>query len=144
MSIQESCRFIGNATSEAQMKYLPNGTAVSNFTLAVNSQYKTADGTLVKKVKWIRCNIWGKLAEAITEYITKGKQLAVEGELVADDSGNPRIFDRNDGSKGASFELRVSGIKLLGSASGSGNGKPAATETPTSTDTGADIEISPF
>ena len=144
MSIQESCRFIGNATADATMRYIPSGTAVSNFTLAVNSQYKTADGTLVKKVKWIRCNIWGKLAEAITEYITKGKQLAVEGELVADDSGNPRIFDRNDGSKGASFELRVSGIKLLGSASGSGNGKPAATEEPVVADTGADMQDIPF
>ena len=70
------CQFRGNLGRDPEMRYTPNGKAVTSFTIAVNRRYK-ADGKTVEKVTWVRCSAWGKLAEIVNKYCHKGTQVMV-------------------------------------------------------------------
>ena len=71
---------------------------------------------------WFRTSVWGKQAEAANQYLSKGRQVLVEGRISPDpNTGGPRLFTRQDGSVGASFEIIASKVQVLGS-NGNGNG----------------------
>ena len=91
-----------------------NGTAVCNFALAVKSGYGQNEQTV-----WIDCAIWGKRAESgLVQYLTKGKQVAVSGEL------GTREYQANDGTNRTALTLRVNDVTLMGDG-GSGGSQPA-------------------
>ena len=115
--------YAGNLGRDAEMRYTPQGTAVANFSVAVDDSYKDASGERIKRTVWVRTSIWGKFAEAMTPYLIKGQKVLVEGKLVHDENGNPRTFTRNDGTPGAAFEVRASTVRLLGAGSSSGTGE---------------------
>ena len=114
---------IGNLTKDPTLKYLPSGTAVADFTVAVNGT-KTVQGSTVKTVTWFRCAAWGKQAETVNQYLTKGSQVFVKGELVADEHGNPPIWTNKQGEARAEFKVNASKVKFLSRSTG--NGAPAA------------------
>jgi len=117
---------IGNLGKDAEMRYTPSGTPVTTFTMATNRQYKGADGQQVKEATWFRVSVFGKTAENLAQYLTKGKLVLVEGHLTPDKkTGGPHIYDRQDGTKGASFEVFASNIRLMPSGQ-RGEGGPAA------------------
>jgi len=64
-------------------------------------------------VVWFKIVAWGSQAEACNEYLSKGRQVLVEGELLADTDGNPRVYTRNDGTCGASFEVKAHTVRFL-------------------------------
>jgi single-strand DNA-binding protein len=97
----------GRITKDAVMRYTQDGKAVSNFDLAVDDGFGSD-----KKTIWFRCSLWGKLAEALTDYLKKGTPATVFGNL-AHDEGNPRIWQGKDGAH-ASFEVFVNDIVLQG------------------------------
>ena len=105
--------FIGNLGQDPEMRYTPSGTAVTNFNVAVNRKYKLGDGTEKEETTWIRVSAFGKLAEITNEYLEKGRQVFVEGKLVPDENGAPRIWEGSDGQARASFEVRADTIKFL-------------------------------
>ena len=72
---------VGNLGSDPQMRYTPNGTAVANFSLATNESYTDKDGNRQEQTEWHRIVAWARLAEVCGEYLTKGKQIYVEGKL---------------------------------------------------------------
>jgi len=120
---------IGNLGKAPEMRYLPNGTPVTNLSVATNRTYKNGDGEKVTEVTWYRVNVFGKMAEACAEYLDKGRLVCVEGTLIPDKkTGGPRVFQRSDGTPGATFEVRAEQVKFLGggnhaeSAEGSGLG----------------------
>jgi len=114
--------FIGHVGRDPEMRYTDKGQAVTGFSVAVNRSWKNSAGEKVEETIWYKVATWGKLAEICKQYVTKGMQVFVEGQLVADkETGGPRIFTRGDGSSGASFEVRADTVKFLG-----GN-KPDAT-----------------
>jgi len=123
---------IGNVGADSEMRYMPDGTAVTNFSLATNKRWTNqATGEPAEQTTWWRCSVWGKQAETANEFINKGMKLFVEGEIQPDkDTGGPRTFTRQDGTVGASFELRVFGFKFLTTKeemeSMAGNGRNAA------------------
>jgi len=100
--------YIGKA---AELRYTPQGTPVSSFSLAVNSGYGKSKTTL-----WARVTIWGKFAESLSPFLLKGKLVLISGELQPDpQTGGPRIWMDTSGVAKASFEITAREIVLLSS-----------------------------
>jgi len=105
---------IGNLGRDPEMRYTPNGQAVTTLSLATNRQYTDNMGQQVKETTWFRVSVWGKQAEACNQYLTKGRPVLVEGRLTPDlNTGGPRIWTRQDGTPGASFEVTAQLVRFL-------------------------------
>ena len=107
-------QIIGNLGKDCVVNTV-NGKNVINFTVAHTEKYRDSQGNNQEKTTWVDCAYWADKT-GVAQYLTKGKQVYVEGQPEA------RSFQRNDGTPGASLSLRVREIQLLG---GRGEG-PAA------------------
>lgn len=137
----QKTEIIGNVGKEPDMRYTPSGQAVTNFSVAVNEQFKTAAGEQIKRTIWYRVSTFGKQAETMHQYVTKGMLVFVSGRLTADPAtGGPKVFTKQDGSASASFELAANEVKFLSKSENGGNGKH---NEPASADIG-DGEDLPF
>ena len=126
---------VGNVGNDPEMRYLPNGTPVTSFSLATNRRWTDPQtGQPVEETTWFRVKIWNKQAETANQYITKGQKILIEGVLTPDrQTGGPAIFTRRDGTAGASYEVRAESFRFLsprdeaglGSGSSSGGGEPS-------------------
>jgi single-strand DNA-binding protein len=113
---------VGNLGREPEMRYTPGGQAVTNFSVATNRQYQGTDGQMVKETIWFRISVWGKQAETCNTYLHKGSKVLVEGRLQPDPAtGGPRIWNRQDGTPNASYEITAGTVRFL-SAKGEGEG----------------------
>jgi single-strand DNA-binding protein len=113
---------IGNLGNDPEMRYTPTGVAVTSFSLAVSRSWTGKDGQRQEKTIWFRINAWDKLAETASQYLTKGRQVFVVGELE-----EPRTFTDRDGNTRVSLDVRALTIKFLGrAADGSGAPSPVA------------------
>ncbi|GAB1469913.1 single-stranded DNA-binding protein [Chloroflexota bacterium] len=117
---------IGNLGREPEMRYTPSGQAVTSFSVAVNETYTNNNGEKIKKTVWFRVTTWGKQAETCNQYLKKGQQVLVEGRMNADPAtGGPKIFTRQDGTTGSSFEITAQTVRFL-SARGETDSGPVA------------------
>ncbi|MBT3321989.1 MAG: single-stranded DNA-binding protein [Anaerolineae bacterium] len=119
---------VGNLGRDPEMRYTPGGQAVTNLNIATNRQYTSNSGERVKETTWFRVSVWGKQAESCNQYLKSGSKVLVEGRMNQDkETGGPRIWTRNDGSAGASFEITAQTVRFLSSrqedqaAGGGGN-----------------------
>lgn len=113
---------VGNVGKDPEMRYTPSGQAVTSFSVASNRQYTTGNGEQVKETIWFRVTTWGKQAEVCNQYVKKGMKVLVEGRLTPDKAtGGPRVWTKQDGSAGASFEVNASTVRFL-SSRGEGEG----------------------
>ena len=127
---------MGHLGGDPEMRYMQDGTAVTNFSMATNRNWTDrTSGEPQKETTWFRVAVWGRQAEATNEYLSKGSQVLVEGELRGDpQTGGPRTFTRQDGTVGASYELRAFTVKFVGGRdtggfeAGSSDGGSAAQE----------------
>ena len=99
-------------TDANSFAYLPNGTARASVSIAVNCSKKNADGTWADEVSYFDVTIWGKMAESLKPYLTKGKQVAVEGVLKQE-----RWQDRNTGANRSRVVVKALSVQLLGGKS---------------------------
>ena len=107
---------VGNLGKDPEMRYTPAGQAVTNFSVATSRQYTGSDGNQVKETVWFRISAWGKQAETCNQYLRKGSKVLVEGRLTPDPStGGPRLWQRQDGTTSASFEVSASTVRFLSS-----------------------------
>ena len=104
----------GYLGQDPNLRYLDDGTPVANFSVATSNKWTGADGTKHDETTWFRVTAWRKLGEVCNEYLAKGRPVLIEGRLKPDENGNPRIFNRKDGSPGSSYELTASTVKFLG------------------------------
>jgi single-strand DNA-binding protein len=105
---------IGNLGKDPEMRYTPSGQAVTSFSVAINDNYTANDGQKMERTIWVRVSAWGKQAETCNQYLHKGSKVLVEGRLTADPaSGGPRIWNRQDGTPAASFEVMASTVRFL-------------------------------
>jgi single-strand DNA-binding protein len=111
---------VGNLGRNPEMRYTPNGTPVTSFSVATNRKYTGSDGQLKDETLWFRISVWGKQAETCNQYLTKGQKVLVEGSLVGDESGGPRVWTGQDGKPRASFEVRAQTVRFLGRREGGG------------------------
>jgi single-strand DNA-binding protein len=111
---------VGNLGRDPEMRYTPNGSAVTTMNVATNRTYTDQSGQKVKETTWFRISVWGKQAENVNNFLQKGSMVLVEGELRPDkETGNPRIYTRNDGTSGTSYEVFARNVQFLTPRSGS-------------------------
>ncbi len=103
---------MGNLTRDPQLSYLPSQTAVVEFGLAVNRRWKDRDGQDRNEVCFIDCRAFGRTAENINKYLTKGRGLFVEGRLTFD------TWTAQDGTKRSKHRVTVENFQFLGAPSG--------------------------
>ena len=105
----------GNLGKDAEVRATQGGTSVMGFTVAVKAGYGDKATTL-----WVRCSLWGKRAEGgLAQYMTKGQQVAVSGEL------SMREWQGDDGATRQSLELNVNDVTLVG---GKSEAKPSPSQ----------------
>lgn len=114
---------VGNIGRDPEMRYMSDGTAVTSFSIAVNRRSTDrSTGQPRDETTWFRISIWGKQAETANQYLSKGKQVLIEGRLQSDpQTGGPKLFTRQDGTVGASFEVYAEAFRFIGSK-GEGGG----------------------
>jgi single-strand DNA-binding protein len=108
MASLNKVQIIGNAGRDAELRYLANGTATANFSVAVSRNYRGPDGDWKEETEWFNVVAWRELAERISQSVTKGKQVYVEGRL------QTRSWDDDQGQKHQRTELVAQSILLLG------------------------------
>ena len=125
MSFQQ-ITLVGNLGQDPEMRFLPDGRPVANFSIATNRKWNNADGSKGEETVWWRISVFGPQAEACTQYLAKGRQVLVSGRVRPDPAtGSPRVFQRNDGSSGASYELTANRVQFLGSRADAAQDGPA-------------------
>ena len=107
---------VGNLGRDAEMRFTAGGTPVATVSLATTERFTDRDGQKREDTQWHRIVIWGKTAESLHEYLTKGKQIYVEGRL------QTRQWDDKDGNKRYTTEIKADRITLLGGGGGGGRG----------------------
>jgi single-strand DNA-binding protein len=110
---------VGNLGRDAEMRFTAGGTPVATVSLATTEKFTDRDGQKREDTQWHRVVIWGKTAESIHEYLTKGKQIYVEGRI------QTREWTDKEGKPAKTTEIRADKVVLL--SSGSGGGGPRAT-----------------
>ena len=105
---------IGNLGRDSELRYTPGGAAVATLNMATTEVWNDKQGQKQEKTEWHRIIVWGKQAESLQEYLTKGKQIYVEGRL------QTRQWDDKDGNKRYTTEIKADRITLLGGGGGGG------------------------
>jgi single-strand DNA-binding protein len=112
---------IGNLGRNPEMRYMPNGKPVTNFSVASNRRWTDGENVAHEETIWVRVSAFGRLAEVCNKFLAKGRQVYVEGRLRPDrETGGPRVYQRRDGSYGASYEVVAATVQFLGSRDGNG------------------------
>lgn len=107
---------VGNVGKDPEMRYTPSGQAVTSFSVATNRQYTGSNGEQVKETIWFRVSTWGKTAEVCNQYVKKGSKVLVEGRLAPDKAtGGPKIWTKQDGTSGSSYDVTASTVRFLSS-----------------------------
>ena len=110
------------------MRYTPSGAAVTSFRIAVGRTYTTSSGERREETEWFTVNAWNQLAEVVNQYLTKGRQVYVEGRL------SSRTWTGQDGQQRFSNEIRANEIVFLGSGGPSEGGGDDMAAPPGPTD----------
>ncbi len=137
---------IGRVGQDPQMRYTPDGTPVTNFSLATtqvlgkeqrpecpNGWKESFNGKNWELTTWWRVTCWRQLAEVVNTYLTKGRQVFVEGEVSGEASNgtqNPRVWTGNDGVARASYEITARTVKFLGAREEGAGGPPMGEPPP--------------
>ena len=125
---------IGRLTKDPESKYLPSGSAVVEFSIANNYYMSSKNST---EVNYFDVVAFGKMAETVAKYLTKGKQVAISGTLRQD-----RWQDKDTNTARSRIRIIMQSMQMLGSAGGGANNMDA-TYTPT-TPSGADVDLGGF
>ena len=105
---------VGNLGRDPEVRYTKSGQAVASFSIATSEKWTGKDGNKEEKTEWHRIVAWGKLGEICGEYLSKGKQVYLEGRL------QTREWEDNNGNKKQTTEIVASNMTMLGQAGGSG------------------------
>jgi single-strand DNA-binding protein len=109
---------VGHVGKDPEVRYIDNGAAVAQFSLATNETYKDKTGNRVEKTEWHNIVLWRGLAEVVEKYVKKGDQLYIEGKI------RTRSYDDKDGNKKYITEIVADTMQMMGKK-GSGDSKGA-------------------
>ena len=112
-ALKNKVQLIGNLGNAPEVKNTEKGKKLAKFSIATNETYYNVKGEKVTETQWHNLIAWGKVAELVEKYLTKGSEVAIEGKLM-----NNNYTDK-DGNKRYSIEIQVNELLLLG-------GKPSA------------------
>jgi single-strand DNA-binding protein len=128
---------MGNLTRDPELRYIPNGSAVTNLRLAVNRSYKNQAGELKEEVTYVNIVVWGKQAENCAEYLAKGSSIFVEGRLQS------RQWETDDGQKRSTLEVVADRVQFLERKRSAAAGGEARGETRAERPSGTEQEQVP-
>ncbi len=114
---------VGNLGRDPETRYMSNGEAVTNITLATTDTWKDKNGEKQEKTEWHRVTFYRKLAEIAGEYLKKGRQVYVEGRL------ETRKWTDKTGADRYTTEVIANDMKMLGNRAGSGSFEPDNNES---------------
>jgi len=113
---------VGNLGRDPEVRYTPSGVAVANFTIATSEKWKDKNtGEMQERTEWHRIVAWGKLGEICGEYLSKGRQVFIEGRI------QTREWEDKEGIKRYTTEIVANEMKMLGARD---SGEPARPPTP--------------
>lgn len=129
---------IGNLGRDPELRYTPQGTAVCDFSVAVNDRKRDKAGEWQDVTTWFKITFWGKQAENASKYLTKGRQAYIEGRLQVEE------WTDRDGNSRYTLAVQGSDIQFLGDGRGETGEHPAGAENSysTSTASGSNEEFS--
>jgi|SRR5665811_811061 len=107
-AIKNRVQLIGNLGQDPEIVTLESGSKLAKFSLATSDYYKNADGEKVEDTQWHNIVAWGKTAEIVESYLTKGKQVAIEGKLIH------RTYETKEGEKKYFTEIKCNELLMLG------------------------------
>jgi len=102
-------QIIGRLGQTPEIRTMPNGDAVCNFSVATTEKWKDKSGEVKEETEWHRVSAWGKTAEIIGKYLSKGSLIYIEGKMKS------RKYTDKDGIEKTSYEIRATDMKMLGS-----------------------------
>jgi len=114
---------IGNLTRDPELRVTPKGTAICQFGLAVNRQFKDESGQTRDETTFVDIEAWGKQGELVAKYLTKGSPAMVEGRLKLD-----QWEDKTTQAKRSKLKVVLDNVQFLSSRGGAGGGAPASAE----------------
>lgn len=115
MSVNKAI-LVGNLGKDPELRYTPAGTAVCTFSLATTDRFKNKQGEQQERTEWHNIVVWAGLAEICGKYLTKGKQIYLEGRI------QNRSYDDRDGNKRYITEIVANEMQMLGRAGDQGGG----------------------
>lgn len=98
---------MGNLTRDPELRYIPSGTAVANFTVAINRTYKDSSGETKEETSFLPVVVWGKQAENCNQYLKKGKPVFIDGDL------RQRSWEDKEGQKRSIVEIHAFSVQFL-------------------------------
>jgi single-strand DNA-binding protein len=107
-AMKNRVQLIGHVGNDPEIKTFEGGRKLASMTIATNDSYKNEKGEKVEQTEWHKVVAWGKTADIIEKYVTKGKEIAVEGKLTH------RSYDDKNGEKRYITEVVVTEVILLG------------------------------
>jgi len=108
-ALKNKVQLIGNLGQAPEIKTFESGKKMARFSVATNEDYRNAKGEKVRDTQWHNLVAWGKLADIVEKYLTKGKEVAIEGKLVN------RSYNDKEGNKKYISEIQVNELLMLGS-----------------------------
>ena len=121
MSVNKAI-LVGNLGKDPELRYTPSGTAVCTFSLATTDRFKNKQGEQQERTEWHNIVVWAGLAEICGKYLTKGKQIYIEGRI------QNRSYDDRDGNKRYITEIVANEMQMLGRAGEQGGGGRASAQ----------------
>ncbi len=109
-TIRNKVQLIGNVGNAPEVRNLDSGKKVASFSIATNEFFKNSKGEKVQNTQWHNIIAWGKTAEIVEQYVSKGKEVAIEGKLTS------RSYETTEGEKRYVTEIVANEILLLGNA----------------------------
>ena len=109
---------IGNLGGDPELRTTTSGKSVTDFSVATNEEWTGADGEKHSETEWHRVIVWGKQAESCAKFLSKGRQVFVEGKL------KTRDWEDKDGNKRQTTEIIASRVQFLGAKEGGGGARP--------------------
>ena len=110
---------IGHLGRDPEMRYTPNGQGVTSFSIASSRRYTTSGGETREETEWFNVSAWGRLAETCNQFLSKGRQVYVEGRL------RSRSYEGRDGQTRFVNEINVTDVQFLGGGNQMGEERPA-------------------
>ncbi len=107
-TLRNKVQLIGNLGNDPEIVNLESGKTLAKFTIATNESYTNNNGEKITDTQWHNVVAWGKTAEIIEKYVTKGKEIAIEGKLTS------RSYDDKEGNKRYITEVVCNELLMLG------------------------------
>ena len=107
-TLRNKVQLIGNLGNDPEIINLESGKTLAKFTIATNESYKNAEGEKITDTQWHNIVAWGKTATIVEKYLTKGKEIAVEGKLTS------RSYETKEGTKRYITEVVCNELLMLG------------------------------